>query len=295
MKIMITGGKGQVGSECDKILNQDHEVAALGSNDLDVTDRSALKKTFKELQPDIILNCAAYTNVDGSESEREAAWDLNVNAPKYLAECVAKYGGRLIHISTDYVFDGKKKMPLFYGEDDQTNPISYYGQTKLKGEDVIKALTTKHTIVRTSWVYGIHGDNFLKTMLKLALQDPSKKYRVVNDQFGCPTWAYRLALQIAGLIEAKCQGTYHVTSEGYCTWYELAGFFLSKMGVPYVLEPCSTASYPTPAARPQNSILENQRLKKEKINFMKPWQDDVNQFVCNFHEQLINEAKEQTV
>jgi len=291
MKIIITGGKGQVGSECDQILRREHEVAALDLKELDVTDLSALEKVVKRLTPDIIINCAAYTNVDGCESQKKPAWNLNVNAPKHLARCVEKYGGLLIHISTDYVFDGKKPPPLFYVEDDETHPLSYYGKTKLEGEKVIREMTKKHIIVRTSWIYSIKRDNFLKTMLKLVLKNPQKEYRVVDDQFGSPTWAYRLGLQIASLIETGGRGTYHATSEGYCTWYELASFFLAKMNLPHALIPCSTASYPTPAVRPKNSILENQRLKKAKINLMRHWQDDVNQFVSNFREQLINETK----
>jgi dTDP-4-dehydrorhamnose reductase len=290
MKILICGSDGQLGSDCVQVLQEPHEVFALTLNELDITSSSDVDKVIGKYVPDIILNCAAYTAVDACETERESAWKVNVEGPKNLASCVTKYGGLLIHISSDYVFDGRKKPPEPYVEDDEPNPLSCYGRTKLEGEVAVMQTTDRYIILRTAWLYGIHGRNFLKTILKIALRNPDEKLKVVNDQFGSPTWSYRLALQIAELIEKNGRGTYHATAEGYCTWYELAGYFLGEMGVQHSLIPCTSEEYPTPAIRPRNSILENQRLKKADINLMKNWSHDVDQFVSNFQEQLLNEA-----
>jgi len=290
MKILICGGNGQLGSDCVQVLQQVHEVFALSSNKLDITSSSDVDKVIRDFVPDIILNCAAYTKVDACETERELAWKVNVEGPKNLASGVTKYGGLLIHISSDYVFDGWKKQPEPYVEDDEPNPLSYYGRSKLEGEVAIMQTTDQYIILRTAWLYGIYGRNFLKTILKLALRIPDKKVKVVNDQFGSPTWSFRLALQIAKLIEKNGRGTYHATAEGYCTWYELASHFLGEMGVPHSLVRCTSEEYHTPAIRPRNSILENKRLKKAGINLMKDWSPDIDQFVSNFQEQLLNEA-----
>lgn len=290
MKILICGGDGQLGSDCIQVLQEAHEVFALTLNELDITSSSDVDKVIGKYVPDIILNCAAYTNVDACETERELAWNVNVEGPKNLASGVTKYGGLLIHISSDYVFDGRKKPPEPYVEDDEPNPLSYYGRTKLESEVAVMQTTGQYIILRTAWLYGIHGRNFLKTILKIALRNPDKKVKVVNDQFGSPTWSFRLALQIAKLIEKNGRGTYHATAEGHCTWYELASHLLGEMGIKHSLIPCTSEEYPTPAIRPRNSILENQRLKKADINLMEDWFHDVDQFVSNFQEQLLNEA-----
>ena len=290
MRIAICGGKGQLGSDCVKVLSQKHDVVALGSKELDITDPLKVERIMRRVNPDIILNCAAYTKVDACETERELARKVNVAGPRNLASCIRNGCGRLIHISTDYVFDGRKKPPDYYLESDRPNPLSYYGKIKLESEEIVKETTSHHTILRVAWLYGINGHNFLKTMLKLALQDPRRKTKVVSDQYGSPTWSYRLALQIAKLIETDSLGTYHATSEGYCTWYELVTYFLGKMGVSHSLIPCTTAEYPTPAFRPLNSILENQHLKEKGLHLMPHWKSDVDQFVSMFKDRLMKEV-----
>ncbi len=281
-----------MGSDCCQVLQRSHDVYSLSPKELDITNPLDVDKMIRRFVPDIILNCAAYTNVDACETEKEPAWKVNVEGPKNLASGVEKHGGQLIHISTDFLFDGRKKPPEPYLEDDEPNPLSYYGRTKLEGEMAVRQATASHMILRTAWLYGVKGRNFLKTMLKLALKDPQKEIKVINDQLGSPTWSYRLALQIDKLIEVNGRGAYHASSEGYCTWYELACYFLEKMGVPHSLIPCTTEEYPTPATRPRNSILENRRLKEAGIHLMKYWQDDLDQFVSVFREQLIGEVKE---
>jgi dTDP-4-dehydrorhamnose reductase len=290
MKIMITGGTGQLGCDCVEVLAQQYEIVPLGSKDLDITSRTAVERLIGEIAPQVILNCAAFTKVDDCETKRDLAQKVNVEGPRNLGMAAEKQGAQLIHISTDYVFDGRKKVPEPYTEQDGTNPISYYGETKLEAEEAVRGATDNHMIFRTAWMYGIRGQNFLKTMLRLALNDPKREIKVVNDQFGSPTWSYRLARQIARLIESGGQGTYHATSEGYGTWYELAIDFLHKMGVPHSFTPCTTKEYPTPAGRPMNSILENQRLKEADLNLMEDWQDDLAEFVRRFKDRLMIEG-----
>lgn len=281
-----------MGSDCVQVFSPVHDVVALSSRDLDISDSDAVEDMINRVKPDIIVNCAAYTNVDACETNKELAWKVNVKGTGNLALSVEKFGGLLIHISTDYVFSGNKEVSEPYLEDDSLSPRSFYSKTKLKSEEVIRQATDCHIIVRTAWLYGIRGHNFLKTMLKLALKDPQKEIKVVNDQFGSPTWSYRLALQMDRLVERGGQGTYHATSEGYCAWYELACYFLEKMEVPHTLIPCTTEEYPTPASRPKNSILENKRLKELGINIMPSWQSDVDRFVSKFKGPLMREAKE---
>ena len=287
MKILITGGKGQLGSDCTRIFQKDHEVISWDIDEIDITVYPDVEKMVGNLLPDIIVNCAAYTQVDNCETERDLAWNVNVKGPENLARSAKEYGRPLIHISTDYVFDGMKEPPEPYAEDDPPNPLSFYGITKLEGEKAIRRTIDRHIIVRTAWLYGASGHNFLKTMLKLALKNPDAEVKVVDDQYGSPTWSYRLALQLAELAGKRAWGTYHATAEGYCSWYELAGRFLEYMGVPHKLIGCTSEEYPLPAKRPQNSILENRQLKQKHMNMMVAWQEDLKQFVLENKERLI--------
>ncbi len=301
MRILITGGRGQLGFDCAEVLNQSHEIMVRGSKEFDITDAEVVERTIRNYKPDIILNCAAYTKVDACETERERAWKTNVEGPQNLSLSVKRHGGKLIHISTDYVFDGRKRPPEPYTEDDEPSPLSYYGMTKLEGELAIMQTIEDYIIIRTAWLYGINGHNFLKTILRLALKNPhgeinevdfpKAKIKVVDDQYGSPTWSYTLARQISKLIDADTRGLYHATSEGFCTWYELAVHFLDGMGIKHNIIPCTTEDYPTPAIRPKNSILENKRLKQDGINHMPHWKDDIDRFINRFRERLIQEAR----
>jgi len=291
MKVLVTGSSGQLGTDVVEVLRGTHDILALKRSDLDIADPTAVEKVMESFTPAIVINCGAYTRVDDCEEHRQLAFTANVTGPKNLALCVSRCGGKLIHISTDYVFDGNRAAHNPYVEEDEPAPVSYYGQTKLEGERVIRELTERCIVVRTAWLYGVVGRNFLKTILRLAIQNPQKKIKVVNDQFGSLTWSYRLALQIDRLIEVDGQGTYHATAEGYSSWYEVAATFLKQMGVPHNVHPCTSAEYPTRAIRPRNSILENRRLKTEGINCMRPWQEDLKEFVALYRERLMREAK----
>jgi len=288
---MITGSRGQLGHDCGKVLGGTCDIISLDSEELDITAQSDVDKKVREYAPDIIINCAAYTQVDKCETEKELAWKVNVTGPENLARSVEKHGGKLVHISTDYVFDGNRKVPDPYVEDDSLDPVSYYGVTKFESELAVRRNTESHIILRTAWLYGINGHNFLKTMLRLALTMQGKEIKVVNDQFGSPTWSYSLAMQIAKLIENNNLGTYHATSEGFCTWYELACYFLNKMEISHNIIPCTTEEYQLPAPRPHNSILENRNLEQSGVNVMENWKTDVDKFIKEFRLVLIDEIK----
>ena len=290
MKIIITGAGGQLGHDCREVFGQNHQVAALGHRELDITRQALVHETIGKIRPDLIINCAAHTGVDACETETELARELNVSGPRYLAQSADRYGSLLVHISTDYVFDGQKPIADGYVEDDEPGPLSVYGKTKRAGEKAICEETQHHIILRTAWLYGIQGHNFLKTMLKLTHANPAREFKVVNDQFGSPTWSYRLALQIEKLVEKGARGIYHATAEGVCTWFDLADYFLKKMNVPHCLVACTSAEFPTAAVRPKNSILENRRLKEAGVNVMVPWQDDVAQYTEQFGKQLRHNA-----
>ncbi len=290
MRILVCGCNGQLGSDCVSVLKAENEVMGVDLPEFDITDADQAADTISSFKPDIILNCAAFTAVDACETEQELAWKVNADGPGNLAFHVEKNGGVLIHISTDYVFDGEKNVPEPYLESDKVNPLSYYGRTKLEGEQSIISKTDRYIILRTAWLYGFNGANFLKTILKLALKDSGKEIKVVNDQFGSPTWSRSLALQVEKLVQHGGKGIYHATDEGYCSWYEFATYFLRKMKIEHPVVPCTTEEYPTRAVRPRNSILENQRLKKKGINCMPDWRKDIDFFVTKFSESLMMQA-----
>jgi dTDP-4-dehydrorhamnose reductase len=289
MKVVIAGSKGQLGSDCMVLFEKDYELIGVDIDEIDITDYTDVDKTIEGVTPDVIVNCAAYTNVDAAETERDLAWQVNVQGPKNLSRAAKKYDSLFIHVSTDYVFDGKKAVPNTYAEDDAPNPTSWYGVTKLEGERAVIEAADRYMIVRPAWMYGIHGGNFFKTMLRLALRNPTKEIKVVNDQFGSPTWSYSLARQIKKLIEVKGQGIYHTTADGHCSWYEAARYFLETMGIDHKILPCTTEEYPTPALRPKNSILRNARLQEETVDIMPHWKSDMDLYIARFKKRLIDE------
>jgi len=290
MKILICGGHGQLGQDVGSLLDADHELMSCGSRQLDISDIRQVVSIFSNYQPDIVINCAAYTAVDKCETETQLAWQVNATGPENLARQAEETGARLVHISTDYVFDGKKPATESYSEGENVAPLSEYGRSKLAGEQAIAAYSSNYLILRTAWLYGWKGKNFLKTILRLALADPTRELKVVNDQYGSLTWTATLARQIQAVLSPKMQGIVHATATGSSTWYEGACYFLDSMGLPYRITPCTTAEYPTPAHRPANSILNNQRLENEGLSVFRSWQEDIEQFVALHKEELIQEA-----
>lgn len=286
---LIIGCNGQLGSDCMSVFGD----SAIGIDlpDIDISDRFQCLEKLDELHPEHIVNCAAYTAVDACETD-PTCWKVNAEGPKHLSEWAAANNAFFVHVSTDYVFRGDK--PLFEPsvETDKPNPISEYGRSKLAGEKAVLESGAQAAVLRTAWLYGARGKNFLKTMLRLTLQNPEKSFNVVNDQVGSPTWSHTLARQIEAVVASEATGVFHATSEGHCSWYDLANSFLSKMDVPYRMAPCTTSEYPTPARRPENSILENARAKELGINQFKDWKEELACFVDENREALLNEARE---
>ena len=290
MRILITGAGGQLGRDCAGRLAADHRLKACTSGELDITDGDRVDAVFTEYSPEVVINCAAYTAVDRCEEDRQRCLCVNAGGPEILAKRCRAVGARLLHISTDYVFDGARPVPSPYYEDDATNPLSMYGRSKLAGEHAVMEALDDYCILRTAWLFGMGSGNFLKTILRLALADPNRTLKIVNDQFGSLTWTARLAKQIEALVVNRVTGIVHATAEGFSSWYEGAAFFLQVMGVEANLVPCDSSEYPTPAHRPANSILENKRLKEAGINTMVSWQQDVRAFVEQNRQLLLDEA-----
>jgi dTDP-4-dehydrorhamnose reductase len=287
MRILLTGSNGRLGSECKEVLKNDYEIISPDKEELDITSWDKVINSIDQLSPDIILNCAAFSSVDECETERKIAERINVEGPRNLAQGAARYDKMIVHISSDFVFNGQKRLPQPYFEDDPMNPLSYYGMTKMESEIAIKQNTSHYIIIRSGWVYGIYGDNFLKKILKAALKKDQKSIYVVEDQMGSPTWSYRLAQQIKLLIDKRKEGVYHTTTEGYCSKYEWAKYFFDKMKISIPVLPCTSERYPTPAKRPLNSILENRQLKIEGLNIMPTWQKDLDIFLDTYGELLL--------
>lgn len=285
MRVLVTGRHGQVSRELQLSLSQ-HELLVLGHEQLDLADVAAIRRQVRELRPDLIINAAAHTAVDQAESEPDAAFAINATAPGVLAEEAKALGVPLIHYSTDYVFDGNKDSA--WREDDATGPQSVYGLSKWLGEEAIRTAGCRHFILRTSWVAGVYGQNFLKTMLRLATSRDSLS--VVADQFGAPTPASLLADVAANLV-ARCQadadqpyGTYHVAARGRTSWHEYAGFVIAlarDAGWPLALTDATRAiasrDYPQKAARPANSQLDCNKLMQTFGLSLPDWQDAVRQ------------------
>lgn len=278
MQILLIGAKGLLGRDCQRVLSAHHDVAAFDLPELDITDADTVTKAVSAIRPDLLVNTAAYTQVDKAETDRENAHRVNALGPANLAEACRRSGCCMIHISTDYVFDGNRPVPQPYTESDLPNPKTVYGQTKREGEQAVLTAGIPAAVFRTAWLYGRHGHHFLRTMERLAREQPKRTLQVVNDQHGCPTWSGRLALQIAEWAETFEPGLYHAVGEGHCTWYDLAARFLHRSGIPHRLEPCASAQYPTPAARPLNAILKNKALQQTGRCVMLPWEDDLDAY-----------------
>lgn len=266
MKILITGADGQLGNEIKNIFVE-HELYAFNREQLDITDAVSIEKTLDLINPDLIINCAAFTNVDACETEIEKAFLVNAEGPGNIALECKKRGIILVHISTDYIFDGTKDVP--YNETDKPNPQSVYGKSKFAGEDAIEGIMEEYYIIRTSWLYGKVGKNFVKTMLELA--KTRNELNVVEDQVGSPTYAPDLAKAIAQIIKTNKFGTYHVTNSGACTWNEFAKTIFEIKDIDMKVNPISTKQLGRPAPRPLYSVMSNEKLQDEIGIIMRDW------------------------
>jgi dTDP-4-dehydrorhamnose reductase len=278
LKILLLGRNGQVGWELERTLASLGEIAALGRAELDLADVPRLVATVRAQQPAVIVNAAAYTAVDKAESDRDAAFAVNATAPRVLAEEAKRIGALLLHYSTDYVFDGTKAAP--YVEADATHPLNVYGASKLAGEEAIRKSGCRHLILRTSWVYGPRGANFMLTMLRLAKERP--ELRVVDDQLGAPTSGKSIAEATAAVLARALEspqlgGLYHLAAAGETTWCGLAREILAQAGLRTPLVPIPTEQYPTPARRPRNSRLDCTRLREVFGVTLTPWREGLNE------------------
>jgi dTDP-4-dehydrorhamnose reductase len=272
VRILLTGKNGQVGWELERALAPLGEVVATDRSTLDLADPEAIRRVVRETQPAAVVNAAAYTGVDRAESEPEIAMRINGVAPGVLAEEAKRLGALLIHYSTDYVFDGEKATP--YAEGDAPNPINAYGRSKLAGERAIEAAGGAHLILRTSWVYAPRGRNFFLTIANRARA--GEALRVVDDQFGVPTSAAFLAVVTAALLQradrAELRRTYHLVPAGQTTWCGFARAIVRALDLPVEVAAIGSAAFPTPAARPKNSVLDALRIARERGVERPPWE-----------------------
>ncbi|MEK1356794.1 dTDP-4-dehydrorhamnose reductase [Limosilactobacillus fermentum] len=283
-EILITGATGQLGSELRNLLDE-RNVAydAFDSHGLDITDEETVMKKVEELQPKVIYHCAAYTAVDNAEDQYKAAnWQVNETGTQNIAQATKKVGALLVYVSTDYVFDGTN--PGEYKEDDPTNPKNEYGKAKLAGEEIVKQTLDNYYIVRTSWVFGKYGRNFVYTMLRLAKDHD--RLTVVNDQFGRPTWTRTLAEFITHLVDTKSPyGTYQLSNDDSCSWYEFAKEILADKDVE--VAPVTSKEYPQKAYRPRHSIMSLEKAKATGYE-IPTWQEALKEFMSDMDESFLN-------
>jgi len=276
MKVLVTGAKGQLGFDVVKELSLSNiEVFAFGRDELDITNQGAVQYIIRDIRPDVIIHAAAYTKVDQAETDQEQAYLVNAFGTRNVAVAAASVGAKLCYISTDYVFDGKGESP--YHEYSQTNPLNIYGHSKYVGEEMVKTLSLKYFIVRTAWVYGKHGNNFVKTMLKLAKE--KQELGVVQDQIGSPTYTVDLAKFLVELIQTETYGISHCTNPGYCSWYEFAKAIFEEANIDVNVKPLTTLEFPRPAPRPAYSVLGNMAIRVNGFTELRHWKEALKSFL----------------
>lgn len=261
-----------LGDELVKVFKKNNELTLWGRDEIDIADQKSVESKIGDLKPEVVINAAAYTAVDLAEKEgKEIAYQVNGEAVGFLAEACKKNNSVLIHYSTDYVFNGRNKNG--YQEDEKRDPLNEYGQSKARGEELLQKINPKFYLIRLSWLFGINGKNFVETMLRLAKEN--KELRVVNDQYGKPTYAKDLAQRTRELLESKRPfGIYHLTNEGVCTWYEFAVKIFELAGIEAKVVPVVSSEFPTPAKRPAYSALVN-----TKLPLSRSWQDALEEYL----------------
>ena len=275
MRVLVTGADGQLGSDVMLEL-QKQGLTAVGTTirECDLTREEQVRLWMTSQQPDAIVHCAAYTAVDKAEKERELCFRVNGEGSRFVAEVAEEMGAKLLYVSTDYVFDGTNSEP--YETHEPTNPLNAYGASKLEGELQVQKACSKTFVVRTSWVFGQHGHNFVKTMQRLSQSRDSLS--VVSDQIGSPTYTPDLAKLLVSMIQTEHYGTYHATNEGVCSWFEFAREIFEQTQAEVELSPIPTSDYPTPAQRPLYSVLSKASLEPHFFR-LPPWQDALREFL----------------
>ncbi|AHV99271.1 dTDP-4-dehydrorhamnose reductase [Paenibacillus sabinae] len=286
-KVLVTGATGQLGQDVVKLLEkQGHEVLACDRQEMDITDLDQCSKVIGEFGPEAIIHCAAHTAVDAAETDIDAAYLINAVGTRNVVVAAEKVGAKLVYISTDYVFDGQGSQP--YHEYDNTDPKSIYGKSKRAGEILVQTLSSKYFIVRTSWVYGKYGNNFVKTMLKFGQEKPV--LQVVDDQKGSPTYTVDLANFLLELIGTEKYGIYHASNTEVCTWYEFTQAIFAEaeeiLGLKFTakLEPCTTEQFLRPAPRPRNSAMEHLSIRTNGFKDLRPWREGLKAFLAELRD-----------
>lgn len=285
MRIFITGSKGQLGTELTEtfLRETDHIVEGHDRDTLDITDYSAVLNDISAFKPDVVINGAAYTNVDGCETDYINANAVNCIGAMYVARAAEAVGAKLVHISTDFVFDGKKDSPYF--EYDATNPLSVYGKTKLSGEQAVRNECKKHFIVRTSWLYGKYGNNFVKTMIKLGKQNDS--ISVVTDQIGSPTYVTDLIQMLLKMIHTDIYGTFHFSNTGVCSWNGFAKEIFRLSGLSVDVKDTTAKEFVRPAARPSYSVMDTSLVQASMNYEIRSWQSALEAFLDDEKSSLM--------
>lgn len=276
MKVLVTGVSGQLGYDvCRELERRGVEYLGVSSKDMDITDEAAVLRGMEAFRPDAVIHCAAYTKVDLAEEEFERAYAVNETGTRHIAAACAKLNAKLVYISTDYVFPGDGER--FYETGDQTGPLNVYGRSKLAGEQAVQEALERYFVVRISWVFGINGGNFVKTMLRLA--ENHREVRVVGDQIGSPTYTADLAPLLCDMVQTEKYGVYHATNEGCCSWADFAQEIFHQAGKPTIVQPISTAEYPVKAVRPHNSRLSKHALDTAGFSRLPDWKDALRRFL----------------
>lgn len=276
MKILVTGVKGQLGY--DVVLEGESrglEMFGTDVDNMDITDAGQVKQVIEDYKPDAVIHCAAYTAVDAAEDNQELCRKINVDGTRNIAEVCKAMDIPMMYFSTDYIFNGRGEN--FWKEDDEKQPLNVYGQTKYEGELAVQELIQKYFILRISWVFGVNGNNFIKTMLRLGKERGA--VGVVSDQIGSPTYTYDLAKLVIDMIQTDKYGAYHVTNDGLCSWYEFACEIFKQAGLDVKVTPLTTAEYPAKAARPFNSRMSKDKLVNAGFEMLPEWQDALGRYL----------------
>lgn len=277
MKLLVTGKTGQLGHDvCKELEMRGHEVIGTGSADMDITNADAVREVLYRNRPDMVIHCAAYTAVDNAEKDEETCRKVNVDGTENIARICRELDAGMLYVSTDYVFSGTGERP--WKPEDKAEPLGVYGLTKYEGELAVKQYLEKYFIVRVSWIYGINGKNFVKTMLRLG--EERGAVSVVDDQIGSPTYTKDLAVLLADMAESKKYGIYHASNEGVCSWYEFACQIFTEAGMNHVkVTPVDSTSFPTKAKRPNNSRMDKGKLTENGLSLLPSWQDALHRFM----------------
>lgn len=283
MKILVTGYSGQLGY--DVVLEgkkRGFDMIGVGHKELDITQEEQVRNYIHTVKPGVVIHCAAYTAVDNAEDNKDVCFDVNVNGTKNLAASAKSMDAKFIYISTDYVFEGTGTEP--FTEEDAANPVGYYGITKYEGEKAVQSLLDKYFIIRISWVFGINGNNFIKTMLRLA--ETRKELNVVGDQYGSPTYTFDLAKLLLDMAETEKYGVYHASNEGFTTWADFAKEIFQVAGKAVKVNSITTEEYPTKAVRPKNSRMSKDKLEKNGFTRLPAWQDALTRYIAELQEEV---------